>query len=115
MQHRIVSRVSLGLAAGLAAAAWFFALALRDPAPDTRAVGERSLPEATGAMAFARHCGSCHDAREWGPGPPDAATAAALVTFLEGHGVAPLAEDLLIVQWLVDTGAREPLDQLRTK
>jgi mono/diheme cytochrome c family protein len=115
MQHRIVRRVSLGLAAGLAAAAWLFALALRDLPPDTPPSEGRRSPEAPGAAAFARHCESCHEAREWSGGPPDAAAAAAMVTFLDGHGEAPLAEDLLIVQWLVDSGEREPMDQLRTK
>ena len=115
MQHRIVRRVSFGLAAGLAAAALVFAFALRDLSPGRSAEMDRSSAGTPGEAAFAQHCASCHEAREWSRGLPDAAAAASMLAYLENHGGATLAEDLLILQWLADPGARESSDQLRTK
>jgi mono/diheme cytochrome c family protein len=115
MQHRIVRRVSLGLAAGLAAAAWVFAIALQNMAPGEPSAPDRSSAETPGAAAFAEYCASCHEAREWSGGLPDAATAAALITYLKDHGGASLPEDLLILQWLADPGTGVSSDQLRTK
>jgi mono/diheme cytochrome c family protein len=115
MQRRIVRRVSLGLAAGLAAAAVAFTLALPDRAPGKPATVDRSSASTLGAAVFAEHCGSCHEAREMSRGLPDAAAAAEMIAILEHHGGATLADDLLVLQWLVGPGRPESPDQLRTK
>ena len=101
MQHRIVRRVSWGIAAGLAAAAWVFAFTLRDrPVAAASAVGP-TAQESQGAAAFESYCAACHQPREVAGGLTDPVAAAAMVTFLERHGRAALADDLMIVAHLV--------------
>lgn len=97
MQHRIVRRVSWGIVAGLGAAAWVYAMALRDvpgdvPPPAAGALaGQGAMPE------FTRHCAACHQPASLASELPDAAAAAAMIELLGRHGSAPLAADLRIV------------------
>lgn len=101
MQHRIVRHVSWGIAAGLAAAAWIFALALRNHPVAAAGPVQPAAQESPGAAAFERYCAACHQPRELARGLADPVAAAAMVTFLEQHGRAPLADDLMIVAHLV--------------
>ena len=94
-------RVSWGIATGLAAAAWIFALALRDHLVAAASPIVPASQESLGSAAFERHCAACHQPRAVAGGLTDPAAAAAMVTFLERHGHAPLAEDLMIVAYLV--------------
>jgi mono/diheme cytochrome c family protein len=115
MQHRIVRHVSWGIAAGLAAAAWIFALALRShPVAATNPV-QQAVQESPGAAAFEKYCAACHQPRALAGGLTDPAAAAAMVTFLAQHGRAELADDLMIVVYLVEVRGQRPPGQLRTK
>jgi mono/diheme cytochrome c family protein len=115
MQHRMVRRVSWGIAAGLAATAWIFALALRDyPVAATSPV-QPAAQESPGAAAFERYCAACHQSRELAGGLTDPVAATAMVTFLEQHGRAELGDDLMIVAYLVEVRRQRPPGQLRTK
>jgi mono/diheme cytochrome c family protein len=94
MNERVVRQVVFLLVAVFALAALGFAL-----------VPQRSVPSGdAGAAAWARHCARCHADDEFLPtlrAGDGVASAAALVERLGTHGDAPLAEDLLVVQWLV--------------
>jgi mono/diheme cytochrome c family protein len=115
MQHRIVRRVSWGIATGLAAAAWIFALTLRSHPIAANDSVQPAAQESRGAAAFGKYCAACHQPHELAGGLTDPAAAAAMVTFLEQHGRAQLSDDLVIIAYLVDVPRQKPPGQLRTK
>lgn len=96
------ARVVVGvLVAMFALATLAFALA---PRRDAAAAAD-------GASAWRRHCAGCHTADEFLPrlgGADPVVPATRMIEQLTDHGDAPLAEDLLVVQWLVWQAAGAP-------
>jgi len=108
MNHRIVTRVVIGIAVLCVAAALSFAR-LR-AAPGTGGPGPVSpqAAEHPGAALFKTHCGTCHEVGAVAAplrGPTAGARAQGMVEFLRRHGKSSDAQDRVIVEYLTERAA----------
>jgi mono/diheme cytochrome c family protein len=108
MNHRIVTRVVIGITVLCIAAALSFARLRAAPATGGSGPASPQAAAHPGAALFDTYCGSCHEAGAVAAplrGPAGAARAQGMVEFLRRHGKSGDAQDRLIVEYLTQQAA----------